>query len=251
MRIIDQTVIHGYHVLLSRLQEQPDTVEKIHIDESRNTRRLQDISDLASKKGIEIELVPSHILDILAKGKKHHGAVAHIRWTTKKRHNLDYVLDTVESPQFLVLDGITDSRNLGACFRVAEAFGVDAIIVPKKRSASLSLGALKSASGSAERVNFVQVTNLVRTLECLKSRGVNIIGLSHNAEHALSDSNLRGGIALVFGGEETGLRRLTTQLCDHLFRIPMVGKIESLNISVAVGIAFYEVYGQKLLHTGS
>ncbi len=238
-------LIYGYHAILSRLQESPETFNKILVDKSKRSRRTLDIIHLAQQKNVEIELMPSHNLDLTAGGAKHQGAVGLLSTGIHQKSDLHSIISGTRKPLFLVLDGVTDSRNLGACFRVSEAFGVNAIITPKDRVASLTPGTLKAASGSAERVSFFQVTNLSRSLREIKSSGIKLVGVSQTAPIDISNVNLRGKIALAFGGEQKGLRRLTRQLCSEFVSIPMLGQIESLNLSVAVGVALYEAMIQR------
>jgi len=238
-------LVYGYHAILSRLQQSPKTINKILVDKSKRSRRTLDIIHLARKKNVEVELVSPHNLDLTAAGAKHHGTVGLLASSIDQKSDLQSIISGTKKPLFLVLDGVTDSRNLGACFRVSEAFGVDAIITPKDRAASVTPGTLKVASGSAERVNFFQVTNLSRTLHEIKSSGIKLVGVSQTAPTNISKVNLRGKIALIFGGEEKGLRRLTKELCSEFVSIPMLGQIESLNLSVAVGVAMYEAMVQR------
>ena len=239
------SVVYGHHVLMSKLKENPESIKVILIDKDRKTKRLNELAKLATDKNVSLEFVASHNLDMTADGEKHYGAIAYVNLENDKSIRLETLLSTKDNPLLLVLDGVTDGRNLGACFRVAEAFGVDAIIVPKNRSASLSSGVLKAASGSADRVNFIQVTNLARALSTIKSKGIRIVGFSNSATFELPSCELNMGVALVFGGEGQGLRRLSRELCDDLVVVPMCGQVESLNISVAVGIALYECWGQR------
>ncbi len=241
------SVVCGHHVLMSKLKENPASIKVILIDKDRKTKRLNELVKLASTKNVRLEFVASHNLDMTADGEKHYGAIAYVNLENNKSIPLETLISTKDNPLLLVLDGVTDGRNLGACFRVGEAFGVDAIIVPKNRSASLSSGVLKAASGSADRVNFIQVTNLARTLSSIKSKGIRIVGFSNSAAAQLPSCDLSMGVALVFGGEGQGLRRLSRELCDDLIIVPMSGQVESLNISVAVGIALYECWGQRFI----
>ncbi|MAW33892.1 MAG: 23S rRNA (guanosine(2251)-2'-O)-methyltransferase RlmB [Proteobacteria bacterium] len=251
LRMENAKLIYGYHAILSRLQESPETFKKILVDKSKGSRRALDIIHFAQQKNVEIEWMSSHNLDLTTAGAKHQGAVGLLASGIGQKSDLQSIISGTKKPLLLVLDGVTDSRNLGACFRVSEAFGVNAIVTPKDRAASLTPGTLKVASGSAERVNFFQVTNLSRTLRQIKSSGIKLVGVSQTAPTNISKVNLRGKIALVFGGEEKGLRRLTKELCSEFVSIPMLGQIESLNLSVAAGVALYEAMAQRNFNEGS
>jgi 23S rRNA (guanosine2251-2'-O)-methyltransferase len=184
----------------------------------------------------------------LAEGVRHQGVIARVRRQAAKidEHNLLSALTRTVNPLVLVLDGVQDPHNLGACLRSAAAAGALAVIVPRDNSAPLTPVARRAAAGAAESLPLVTVTNLARTLRDLKEAGVWIYGASHDAEASLYETDLRGPVALVLGGEGKGLRRLTREHCDGLFRIPMSGAVESLNVSVAAGISLFEVMRQRL-----
>jgi 23S rRNA (guanosine2251-2'-O)-methyltransferase len=187
-------------------------------------------------------------LDAIAGGGRHQGVVAFVA-AQARTHSLEEVLDALDPKRpalFLVLDGVQDPHNLGACLRVADAAGVDAVIAPKDRAAGLSAAAVKVASGAADTVPYVTVTNLARALRTLKEAGVWVVGAAGEAQKSLYECDLAGPVAWVLGAEGEGLRRLTRELCDELVRIPMLGAIKSLNVSVAAGVCLYETVRRRL-----
>jgi 23S rRNA (guanosine2251-2'-O)-methyltransferase len=223
-------------------------VRELRVEEGRFARpdkRFAELLRLAAAAGITPNPVPGHQLDALLPGLRHQGVVALIDAAAKPIH-LDDVLDTLSVPPFLlVLDGVTDPRNLGACLRVADGAGVHAVIAPKDRSAPLSDVARKTACGAAESVPYVQVTNLARTLRDLQARGVTLIGLAGEADASIYETEWPEAVAFVLGAEGEGLRRLTRQACDALVNLPMRGMVDSLNVSVATGICLYEAVRRR------
>lgn len=237
-------VIHGFHAIVSRLRHHPESIQVIYLDESRKDRRAKDLAKSAEDKGVRLVLAEGARIEEMARGKS-QGVVAladHIQLAK----DLDSVLEELaEPPLLLILDGITDPHNLGACLRSADAFGVHAVIAPKDRSAGLSAVAIKAASGAADSVPYLTVTNLARTLRELKDRNILIIGTDDEAAGTVADADFTGAAALVLGAEGTGMRRLTREHCDVLARIPMFGQVESLNVSVATGVCLYEARRQR------
>jgi len=232
-------VVFGFHAVLARLRADPASVLEIFLDETRNDARGRDLASLAEKAGVRLMRVPAKRLDGFYGGGRHQGVVARI--TVKSLgQDLDEVLEGVEKPLLLVLDGVTDPHNLGACLRVANAAGAHAVIAPKDRSAGITPAVSKVASGAAEATPYLMVTNLARTLAELKERNVWIVGADERAEDTLYAANLPDGIAWVLGAEGEGMRRLTRESCDLLVRIPMSGDVESLNVSVSAGICLFE-----------
>jgi 23S rRNA (guanosine2251-2'-O)-methyltransferase len=221
------------------------------VQQGRQDKRMVALQELARNQGVPLESVPRKVLDDLVSGR-HQGVVAEASAVSESADNLwdeaDLLrcVDATEAPLLLVLDGVTDPHNLGACLRSADAAGVTAVVVPKDKSADLSPTARKVACGAAEVVPFVRVTNLARTLEALKARGVWLYGAAGEAEASLYDTRLTGAIALVMGAEGSGLRRLTREACDHLVHLPMAGSVSSLNVSVATGICLFEARRQRL-----
>ena len=201
----------------------------------------------ARKLGIPVEVEPRALLERRSDGQRHQDIVAEFAGENLlSEKDLDGVLEAIEGlPLLLVLDGIQDPHNLGACLRTAEAAGVHAVILPKDRSAGLSPVARRAASGAAEVLPILIVTNLARVLRHLKDKGVWLLGTSDQAEQSLYEAGLTGAMALVLGSEEKGMRRLTSELCDFLVRIPMHGSVSSLNVSVATGVCLFEMKRQR------
>ena len=233
-------LIYGFHAITAKLRHDPGSVKEILIDATRHDARARDLLSHAELQGINVVASDGKRLDGMAPGARHQGVIARIEGGRKVAH-LDDVLDTLEEPAFLlVLDGITDPRNLGACLRVADAAGVHAVIAPKDRSAGLTDVAMKTASGAAESVPYVMVTNLARTLRELQEREIWVIGTAGEAESDLYAADWPVATAWVLGAEGEGMRRLTRENCDQLVKIPMYGSVESLNVSVAAGVCLYE-----------
>ncbi len=240
--------IHGIHAVMAVLRREPRRIRRLLIARGRRDRRLDELLALAHESGIAVVQAERKALDELTGGARHQGVVAEASPAQAgDESSLTALLDTlVEEPLLLVLDGVTDPHNLGACLRTADAAGVHAVIVPKDRSAGLTPVVSKVACGAAETVPFIQVTNLARTLKRLQQRGIWLAGLAGEAEQTLYQANLHGPLAVVMGAEGQGLRRLTRETCDFLLRIPMHGLIESLNVSVATGVVLFEALRQRL-----
>ena len=233
-------LIYGFHAVTAKLRHDPESVKEILIDATRQDSRARDLLAHAELQGIKVVAVEGKRLDGMAPGARHQGVVARIEGGRKAAH-LDDVLDTLEEPAFLlVLDGITDPRNLGACLRVADAAGVHAVIAPKDRAVGLTDVAAKTACGAAETVPYVMVTNLARTLRELQERDIWVIGTAGEAESDLYAAEWPKATAWVMGAEGEGMRRLTRENCDQLVKIPMHGTVESLNVSVAAGVCLFE-----------
>jgi 23S rRNA (guanosine2251-2'-O)-methyltransferase len=232
-------VVFGFHAVLARLRADPASVVEIFLDEGRNDARGRDLAALAERSGVRLMRVPTKRLDGFYGGGRHQGVVARVA-VKSLGQDLDDVLEGVEKPLLLVLDGVTDPHNLGACLRVANAAGAHAVIAPKDRSAGITPTVSKVASGAAEATPYLMVTNLARTLAELKERNVWIVGADERAEDTLYEANLPEGVAWVLGAEGEGMRRLTRESCDLLVRIPMQGDVESLNVSVSAGICLFE-----------
>ncbi len=233
-------LIYGFHAVTSKLRHDPESVKEIFIDATRQDARARDLLKHAELQGVKIVLADGKRLDGFAAGGRHQGVVARIEGGRKLAH-LDDVLDTLEEPAFLlVLDGITDPRNLGACLRVADAAGVHAVIAPKDKSAGLNDVAVKTACGAAETVPYIMVTNLARTLRELQEREIWVIGTAGEADSDLYAADWPQATAWVMGAEGEGMRRLTRETCDQLVSIPMYGSVESLNVSVAAGVCLFE-----------
>lgn len=242
----ESELVFGLHAVAAALRHTPDEVQEVWLDRNRRDRSLGEIRSLASNQGVSLHETERHALDRLAPGARHQGAVARVRAVpVASERDLDRLLERVDAPLLLVLDGVQDPHNLGACLRTADAAGVHAVIAPADRAVGLTATVRKVASGAAESVPFVQVTNLARTLERLKQGGIWFAGLAGEGEQSLYDLDCTGPLGLVLGAEGAGLRRLTRERCDWLVQIPMVGQVESLNVSVAAGVALFEAVRQR------
>jgi 23S rRNA (guanosine2251-2'-O)-methyltransferase len=243
----DQDHVWGIHAVLTALEQSPERVDAVWIDAQRGDKRVQTIIDVARSADIKVHRVPRPKLDQLAGYERHQGVVARVRQEPVRRlDDLSTVLSGLtHDPFLLVLDGVQDPHNLGACLRSADGAGVDAVIIPKDQSVGLTPTVRHVACGAAETIPVFQVTNLSRTLTELKERGVWVIGAAGESERELYEADMRGPLALVLGGEEKGLRRLTRERCDLLVRIPMQGTVSSLNVSVAAGVCLYEAVRQR------
>lgn len=243
----------GFHAVLSRLRQHGASIQEILIDKDRVDARMKDLLHMAENASVRVMQVERARLDGIAGGNaRHQGVIARVVDTPIPYKDIHDILesDLKEPPFFLVLDGVEDPHNLGACLRVADAMGVHAVIAPKDRAAGLNATVRKVACGAAETVPFIAVTNLARTLRELKDAGVFIVGAAAEANADLPSTDLSGPLALVLGAEGTGLRRLTQENCDSLISIPMFGSVESLNVSVASGICLYEARRQRSLQQG-
>ncbi len=250
----DSRILFGFHAVLSRMRQHATSIEEILIDRDRIDARMKDLLNLAEAAGVRAMQVDRARLDGLAgMNGRHQGVLARVIDTPIPYKDIHDILesDLKEPPFFLVLDGVEDPHNLGACLRVADAMGVHAVIAPKDRAVGLNATVRKVACGAAETVPFIAVTNLARTLRELKDAGVFIVGTAMeapkgmDAPSSLLNTKLDGPIALVLGAEGDGIRRLTAETCDVLITIPMFGSVESLNVSVASGICLYEVRRQR------
>ncbi len=236
----------GFHAVTARLRQKPDTVNEIYMDTGRTDARAKDLKELAKKLGIRVIPVDAKRVDGMSGGVRHQGVVAQAEPVDMPKFLEDVLEGLTEPPLLLVLDGVQDPHNLGACLRVADGAGAHAVIAPKDRSVGLTLAAIKVASGAAETVPYIAVTNLARTMRDLKDRGVWLIGADDSATETVFKARLDGAVALVLGAEGEGLRRLTKDSCDLLVSIPMFGSVESLNVSVASGICLYEARRRRL-----
>jgi 23S rRNA (guanosine2251-2'-O)-methyltransferase len=232
-------VVFGFHAVLARLRADPRSVLEIFLDETRQDARAKDLAAVAERSGVRLMRVPTKRLDGFYGGGRHQGVVARIE-IKKVAESLDEILDGVEKPLLLVLDGVTDPHNLGACLRVANAAGAHAVVAPRDRAAGITPAVSKVASGAAESTPYLMVTNLARTLAELKERNIWIVGADERAKEQVFTANLPDAIAWVLGAEGEGMRRLTRESCDLLVRIPMRGEVESLNVSVSAGICLFE-----------
>ncbi|GAA3586669.1 23S rRNA (guanosine(2251)-2'-O)-methyltransferase RlmB [Gibbsiella greigii] len=239
-------IIYGIHAVKALLERDPQRFLEVFILKGRDDRRLQPLIAELEATGIVIQVANRQWLDEKVEGAVHQGIVARVREGRQYQENdLPALLESTATPFLLVLDGVTDPHNLGACLRSADAAGVHAVIVPRDRSAQLNSTAKKVACGAAESVPLIRVTNLARTLRLLKEMNVWVVGTAGEADHTLYQSKMTGPMALVMGAEGEGMRRLTREHCDELISIPMAGSVSSLNVSVATGICLFEAVRQR------
>jgi 23S rRNA (guanosine2251-2'-O)-methyltransferase len=236
----------GFHAVTSRLRQRASTVREIYVDAERNDARAKDLRELAKRLNVRVIPVDMKRLDGMAGGVKHQGVVAQADPLDMPQFIEDVLEGIEEPPLLLILDGVQDPHNLGACLRVADAAGAHAVIAPKDRSVGLTTAAIKVASGAAESVPYIVVTNLARTMRDLKDRNIWLIGTDDAAPESIYKAKLDGALALVLGAEGEGLRRLTRESCDLLVSIPMLGSVSSLNVSVASGVCLYEARRRRL-----
>lgn len=238
--------IAGINAVAAALESERGRVRELLIEARARNPRLQELAQQAKAAGIPVLQVAPDALARAVPGIKHQGVAAQLAAPVNLGEgDLDELLGRVDNPLLLVLDGVQDPHNLGACLRSAEAAGAAAVIVPRDRAVGITPVVRKSAAGSAERVPLIRVTNLARTLKTLKEAGVWLVGLAGEAEESLYARDLRGPVAIVMGGEGDGMRRLTREHCDFLAKIPMRGQAESLNVSVATGVALFEALRQR------
>ena len=248
--------LFGFHAVGVRLRTAPRSVMEIHFDASRRDARMRQFLERAAEAGVRVLESDGLNLSRICGSYAHQGVVARVQ-AMPKSHSLDELLEQLEesqealapenrtAPLLLVLDGVTDPHNLGACLRVADGAGAHAVIAPKDHAAGINATVAKVASGAAETIPYFMVTNLARTLNELKERSIWIIGTSDTAEKSLYQADLRQPVALVLGAEGSGMRQLTAKTCDELVQIPMRGGVESLNVSVASGVCLYEALRQR------
>ncbi len=243
------TQLFGIHAVQAALEYSPQKIQRVWVDGQRQDARLKQVIDELAGLGIIPEKTDRKKLDRMADGKNHQGIVAAVelppmRSEDQLKHDVEALTET---PFYLVLDQVQDPHNLGACLRTADAVGVHGIIVTKDNAAGITPTVCKVASGAAETVPVYQVTNLARTLRWLKEQNIWIMGAAGEAEQTVYDMQLDMPLAIVMGTEGSGMRHLTRQHCDFLVKIPMVGQVESLNVSVAAGVLMYEAFRQKAL----
>ena len=241
-------LIYGIHAVESAIRNQPENVLQVFLQQGRNDNRIQKIQHIAKNSGVSMQAISNDKLKEKCPKARHQGVVAEIRFNKSSAVSLDDILEK-ESLLLLVLDEVQDPHNIGACLRTADAVGVDAVIVSKNRSPALTPVIRNVASGAAETVPYIMVSNLARVLEKIKQSNVWVMGTSGDCKQTIyniSDSSSMGNrLALVMGSEGKGLRRLTRETCDELVSIPMQGSVESLNISVATAVCLYEIRRQQ------
>ncbi|WP_068544974.1 23S rRNA (guanosine(2251)-2'-O)-methyltransferase RlmB [Thalassotalea crassostreae] len=244
-------LVFGIHAVSALMKRAPERFIELWLLKGREDERLLPIINLARKYGVSMQQMHRKALDDKSEGEQHQGVIARVK--AGKVFTEDDLQDIVEStlarneqPFLLILDGVTDPHNLGACLRNADAAGVQAIIVPKDNAARITATVRKVAVGAAETIPLVQVTNLARSMKALQNLGIWIIGTAGEATQSLYDCKLNGPMALVMGAEGKGMRRLTRETCDDLVKLPMAGEVSSLNVSVASGICLFEIVRQRL-----
>ena len=238
-------ILFGFHAITVRLKTAPKSVLELHVEANRRDARMRSFVERAREDGVKIVETDGERLDKLAGTSRHQGVVARVE-AVAMPHSLDEVVEAIEGPPLLlILDGVTDPHNLGACLRVADGAGAHAIVAPKDHAVGINATVAKVASGAAETVPYIMVTNLARTLGELKEYDIRVIGTSDDAERTLYDLDLTGPVAFVLGSEGDGMRQLTRKTCDELVRIPMAGAVESLNVSVAAGVCLFEALRQR------
>ena len=238
-------ILAGFHAVTARMRHAADSIREIYIEASRSDKRMQSLVDLAKQHEIKVIPVSRVRLEGLAKGVRHQGVVA-VADAKQLAVNVDDVLDVITEPaHLLILDGVTDPHNLGACLRTADAAGVHAVIAPKDRAVGLNATVQRVACGAADTVPYIMVTNLARTMRALKDRDIWLVGTDDEASSDMHAVDARSAVAWVMGAEGEGLRRLTRETCDQLVRIPMLGSVESLNVSVASAVCLFETVRQR------
>ena len=242
-------LIHGLHAVAAALEYEPEQVRGLWVERQRRDGRMQALLDQASQYGVAVHLTARAELDRMSGGTRHQGVIARltVRQRTLNEADLPALLAAADGPLLLLaLDGVQDPHNFGACLRSAAAAGVHAVMIPADRSVGLNATVRKVACGGAEIVPVVTVTNLARALRALQEQGIWVVGAAGEAADSLYDVDFTPSTAIVLGGEEKGLRRLTREVCDRLARIPMAeGGVESLNVSVAAGIFLFEARRQR------
>lgn len=244
-------ILFGFHAVTSRLRSRPDSIRELYVDASRRDGRARDLLARAQAAGVHVVEADAGRLEKLAGTTKHQGVVARaaeVRLDT----NLDDLLARASEPALLlVLDGVQDPHNLGACLRIADGLGAQAVIAPKDRAVGMTPVVAKVASGAAETVPYIQVTNLARLLDEIQEKGIWVMGADQDGEASIAEADLCGPVAWVLGAEGEGLRRLTREHCDRVLAIPMQGTVGSLNVSVAAGICLYESRRQRLMRSST
>jgi 23S rRNA (guanosine2251-2'-O)-methyltransferase len=239
--------IYGIHAVKAVLAREPERFIEAFVLKGRQDDRLMPILNELGACGVSIQQMTRKTLDDKARGANHQGIMARVKPAKQLNENdLDDILSQHEAPLLLVLDGVTDPHNLGACLRNADGAGVAAVIVPKDKSANLNATVSKVACGAAESVPLVRVTNLARTMRTLQEQGIWFVGTAGEATHDVYQAKLTGPLAIVMGAEGDGMRRLTRETCDDLIKIPMAGTVTSLNVSVASGVCLFEAVRQRL-----
>jgi 23S rRNA (guanosine2251-2'-O)-methyltransferase len=240
--------IFGFHSVMSRLRRSPSSVLELYLDEARTDPRAKDVIKLCKDLSMHVMLVPSARIDKICPGRKHQGVVAKVEIASASLSLPDLLDDLRDKPSLLlVLDGITDPRNLGACMRAADGAGAQAVIAPKDHACALTEMAIQTSSGAADSLPYIMVTNLGRALDDIQEAGIWCYGAADEAEKSLYEVEFPNSVAWVLGAEGSGMRRLTRERCDELVKIPMLGSVSSLNVSVATGVVMYETVRQRMI----
>lgn len=243
----DNYWITGIHAVTEVMRQRPQAITRLLVSAGRDDKRLHALRQLATQQSVPLEEVGAEELAKVAE-ESHQGVAAQLnsaRTVLSEKELLALIENLSHAPLLLVLDGVTDPHNLGACLRTADAAGVDAVIIPKDKSVGLNATVSRVASGAAETIALATVTNLARCLQSLQERNIWIVGTSDDAETSLFAQDLKGPLAIVMGSEGSGMRRLTRESCDFLVSIPMAGQLSSLNVSVATGVALFEAVKQR------
>lgn len=244
-----QSVLLGFHAIRARLRAAPETIRRLLVDQQRKDVRSRDLLKEAEQAGVKVELAATAVLDDLSRGERHQGALA-LADRRSQPDDLPTLLEALEARRhppglLLFLDGVTDPHNLGAILRSSDATAVDGVVAPKDHSAPLTDVAIRVSAGGSETVPYLQVTNLSRAIEQAQDAGFQVIGLDGEGEQMLTQADLTGPVVLVLGAEGAGMRRLVKEHCDQLAALPMLGQVESLNVSVTAGVVLYEVLRQR------
>jgi len=244
---VSGSLVYGLHAVRAVLARRPTDVLRLSIAAARDDARSRELRELAAGRGVKVVAATPAALDAETGGAAHQGFVAEVRPSIPLDENslLDLLAAQTQAALVLVLDGVSDPHNLGACLRTADAAGATAVVAPRDRAASLTPTVRKVAAGAAETVPFAQVTNLARALRDMKQAGLWIGGTAGDGEKSIFEADLSGPLAIVMGSEGRGLRRLTRENCDFTVSLPMQGAVASLNVSVAAGIALYEALRQR------
>jgi len=242
--------VFGMHAVTALIKREPELVKRLWVEQSRRDQRGSELLGIAKSQGISAERAERQTLEKLVGNVKHQGVVAESlnQSAMDEKSFFDWLDNSAEVPFLLILDGVQDPHNLGACLRTADAVGVQAVITPRDNACGLTATVRKVACGAAESIPFVQVTNLARFLRALQDKGVFLFGTDADAETTLYRADLKGPVGLVLGAEGKGMRRLTRECCDTLVSLPMVGQVESLNVSVSAGVLLYEALRQRTRH---
>ena len=240
--------IFGLHAVNQVLETSPDRILSVWIQEAINSEAVRSLHEVVNNLGLSVQIVPRATLSRMTKNQNHQGVIIEVKPSKKKTDNdLDDVLERNKdnNPLYLILDSVQDPHNLGACIRTADATGVTAIIIPKDRAASINETVRKVASGAVENVTVISVVNLVRAIKKIKESGAWVVGADGDAEKSVYDMNLKVPTAIIMGGEGKGMRESIQNECDYVASLPILGQIESLNVSVATGVILYEVIRQR------